>query len=89
MKSRFNVANLYRAALKDRKTDKFFADLQEGIDEGHVTGGDFSVQELFEATVTDEMVHEAMAVWDSARPFTKARDVMRVALTAALKARRP
>ena len=54
MKSRFNVANLYRAALKDRKTDKFFADLQEGIDEGHVTGGDFSVQELFEATVTDE-----------------------------------
>lgn len=54
MKSRFNVANLYRAARKDRKTDKFFADLQEGLDEGHVSGSDFSVQELFEATICDE-----------------------------------
>lgn len=39
--------------------------------------------------VTDDMVHEAMAVWDSAKSFAKARDIMRDALAAALKARRP
>jgi len=49
-----NLRRLFEAAKRDRRPDRFFADLQEGLTEKHIdVGRDHSIRYLFEEFVED------------------------------------
>lgn len=56
------LARLLEAARRDRNEGRFFADLKEGLDEGHLKPQDFSIRDLFEEFVPDG--REIISSWN-------------------------